>query len=121
MCDAGAVVQVKVLASLEIDRTVPEVTAFKPGAAAGMAVLESFCADRIKYFADQRNDPNLDVASNTSPYTHFGQISSQRAALFVRKHGKSHSAGTLTFSVVSALSPPPQHTHTASTSILHTI
>lgn len=88
---------VKVLASLEIDRTVLEVTAFKPGAAAGMAVLESFCADRIKYFADQRNDPNVDVASNTSPYTHFGQISSQRAALFVRKHGKSHAAGVASF------------------------
>jgi hypothetical protein len=32
-----------------------------------------------------------------SPYTHFGQIAPQRTALYVKRHGKSHSKGVSNF------------------------
>ena len=40
-------------------------------------MLKAFCEDgRLKIFADDRNDPNVDhCASHLSPYTHFGQVS----------------------------------------------
>jgi deoxyribodipyrimidine photo-lyase len=41
-------------------------------------------AHKLKKYADQRNDPNQDVASNLSPYLHFGQISAQAAVLRVK-------------------------------------
>lgn len=83
--------------TLEIDRTVAEVTQLVPGSAAAMDVLDSFCTTRLKHFADKRNDPNETALSGTSPYTHFGQLSAQRAALYVKQHGKSYSSGVSSF------------------------
>ena len=34
---------------------------------------------RLANYGEQRNDPNKQVASNLSPYFHFGQLSAQRA------------------------------------------
>lgn len=73
-------------AALEIDRTVEEVNWLAPGAAAAKAMLKSFVDDRLKDYADKRNDPNLNVASHLSPYFHFGQLSPQRAGQFTRYH-----------------------------------
>ena len=85
------------LASLEIDRSVPEVHWLRPGAAAAMDTLTSFAETRfaslccmcnleiqsqnfrLANYGEQRNDPNKQVASNLSPYFHFGQLSAQRA------------------------------------------
>jgi len=84
-------------AKLEVDRSVPEVEWLVPGATGGMDTLKTFCATRLKLFDSKRNDPNVNACSHMSPYTHFGQVSAQRAALYVKKHGKSHSKGVANF------------------------
>ncbi|XP_068262694.1 deoxyribodipyrimidine photo-lyase-like isoform X2 [Nyctibius grandis] len=72
--------------SLQVDRTVKEVEWATPGTAAGLAVLQSFIAERLKSFGSHRNDPNKAALSNLSPWFHFGQVSTQRAILEVQKH-----------------------------------
>eukprot|EP00040_Diaphanoeca_grandis_P033632 m.206304 g.206304 ORF g.206304 m.206304 type:complete len:550 (-) comp32948_c0_seq3:86-1735(-) len=85
------------LANIEVDRSVGKVQWAKPGYTAGMKVLAEFVNHRLKIFCEKRNDPNQEAISNTSPYTHFGQISAQAAAKYAKKHGKSHSKGVASF------------------------
>lgn len=59
--------------SLQVDRTVKEVEWATPGTAAGLAVLQSFIAERLKFFGSHRNDPNKAALSNLSPWFHFGE------------------------------------------------
>eukprot|EP01036_Dinobryon_divergens_P022679 gene22679-30961_t len=80
------------LASLEIDRSVPEVQWISPGAAAAMATLTTFAEERLANYGEQRNDPNKQVASNLSPYFHFGQLSAQRAVVFLKSLKKNASS-----------------------------
>ncbi|XP_069473625.1 deoxyribodipyrimidine photo-lyase-like isoform X4 [Ambystoma mexicanum] len=74
------------IANLQVDRTVGEVDWAKPGTKAGMGVLKSFIAERLKFFGTDRNNPNKNALSNLSPWFHFGQVSVQRAILEVRKY-----------------------------------
>nr|XP_009680452.1 PREDICTED: deoxyribodipyrimidine photo-lyase-like isoform X2 [Struthio camelus australis] len=76
--------------SLQVDRTVKEVEWATPGTAAGLAVLQSFIAERLESFGSHRNDPNKAALSNLSPWFHFGQVSTQRAILEVRKHHRKY-------------------------------
>uniref|UniRef100_A0A669PVU4 Deoxyribodipyrimidine photo-lyase n=2 Tax=Phasianus colchicus TaxID=9054 RepID=A0A669PVU4_PHACC len=76
--------------SLQVDRTVTEVAWATPGTAAGLAMLQSFIAKRLKSFGSQRNDPNKAALSNLSPWFHFGQVSTQRAILEVQKHRRAY-------------------------------
>eukprot|EP00041_Stephanoeca_diplocostata_P022433 m.535033 g.535033 ORF g.535033 m.535033 type:complete len:496 (-) comp22062_c0_seq2:298-1785(-) len=86
------------LSRLEIDRTVTEVSWLVPGPKGAMDMLESFVAERLKRYDTQRNDPNCNAASHLSPYTHFGQLSAQRAALFVKRTGgKRYGTATGSF------------------------
>ena len=79
-----------VISSLEVDRTVGEVTGIVPGAAAAAATLSSFIAQRLRHFAADRNDPNKNARSGLSPYLHFGQIGAQRCAIAVKLSGGNH-------------------------------
>ncbi|XP_034988454.2 deoxyribodipyrimidine photo-lyase isoform X1 [Zootoca vivipara] len=72
-------------ASLQVDHSVKEVPWAQPGTAAGLAVLEEFIKERLKFFGTDRNNPNRAALSNLSPWFHFGQISVQRAILEVCK------------------------------------
>ncbi|KAM4552364.1 CPD photolyase [Odontesthes bonariensis] len=87
----------KTLASLQVDRTVGEPQWAKPGAEAGMAMLESFIDVRLKLFGTQRNDPNEAALSQLSPWLRFGQISAQRVALQVQRCGKHASQSVPAF------------------------
>lgn len=69
--------------SLEVDRSVKEVSWIEPGMRAAEKVLKNFIQNRLSRFPDLSNDPNENVLSNLSPYLHFGHISSQKAALEV--------------------------------------
>ena len=83
------------LASLQIDRTVPEVTWITPGRTGAWNMITTFCDSKLKDYGDKRNDPNVDVASHMSPYYHFGQVSPHRVALHVkglRRHSPSTEA-----------------------------
>ncbi|KAG7525047.1 deoxyribodipyrimidine photo-lyase-like [Solea senegalensis] len=79
----------KLLASLQVDRTVGEPEWAKPGTKAGMAMLESFIDVRLKLFDNLRNDPNANALSQLSPWIRFGHLSAQRVALQVKHSGKS--------------------------------
>lgn len=56
---------------------------WKGGESEAKKVLDEFLEKRFKNYAEDRNDPNLDVQSDLSPYLHYGHISAQRVALKV--------------------------------------
>lgn len=64
----------KSLAALPIDHDVAP-AAFDGGTSAATESLETFLADRLARYADERNGPERDAASGLSPYLHFGHIS----------------------------------------------
>ena len=70
-----------VLAGLTIDRTVGPVSWLTPGSAAGLHTLQHFLEHKLKGYAEKRNDPNQDLASNLSPYLHFGQVGRLRGTV----------------------------------------
>ena len=67
------------------------------GAAAALAAVDAFCDERLRLFADKRNDPNIAACSDLSPYLHFGQLSAQRMALRVKQHAKARSDSVASF------------------------
>jgi deoxyribodipyrimidine photo-lyase len=73
-----------VIASLQVNRGVPEVDWIIPGESAAIDSLSEFLNKRFKLY-EKRNDPNVNGCSNLSPYLHFGQISAQRCALEAKK------------------------------------
>ena len=58
---------------IEVDRSVKEVEWAKPGTKAGLEMLETFCHERLKYFATDRNNPTKSALSNLSPWFHAGK------------------------------------------------
>ncbi|XP_061746296.1 CPD photolyase [Nerophis ophidion] len=87
----------KVLASLQVDKTVGEPEWAQPGTKSGTAMLESFIDVRLKLFGTQRNDPNIAALSQLSPWIRFGHLSAQRVALQVKKCGKNASESVAPF------------------------
>lgn len=55
------------------------------GYRAAVKQLEIFCNERLKHYADKRNDPLQNFQSDLSPWFHFGQIAPQRCILEVKK------------------------------------
>ncbi|XP_059480869.1 deoxyribodipyrimidine photo-lyase [Neocloeon triangulifer] len=82
---------------LQVDRTVGPVSWAKPGASAGLAMLNEFCSKRLKLFGSKRNDPTVNALSNLSPWFHFGHLSVQRAIRVVQKFKASHSESVAAF------------------------
>lgn len=70
---------------------------FPPGTNAGLENLKQFVGGRIKVYATSRNDPNVVALSNMSPWVNMGQVSMQRAVLYVKEKGKSHSQSVASF------------------------
>lgn len=86
--------------SLDVDRKgwgVEPVDTFLPGTTAGLKNLNDFVDKRIKAYGSQRNDPNVAALSNMSPWVNMGQVSMQRAVLYVKKHAKSYSESVAGF------------------------
>ena len=59
---------------------------FISGTNVGMQQVQRFL-DRLRAYAEKRNDPTCDAQSGLSPWLHFGQISAQRVALEVLRSG----------------------------------
>jgi deoxyribodipyrimidine photo-lyase len=74
-----------VWASLDVDTSVKEVTWCLPGYREGMKTFESFVSERLKLFAEKRNDPNVNASSNLSPYIHYGHISVQHIVKEIKR------------------------------------
>jgi len=62
------------LSDLPIDHQVVS-AAFDGGTEAAANVLNRFICDRLPRYADERNNPEDEVASGFSPYLHFGHLS----------------------------------------------
>ena len=73
----------KLYRSLKVDKSVVEVTDYKPGEKEANKILKEFIENKLKEYSENRNDPNKNVLSNISPYLHFGHISAQRIALIL--------------------------------------
>jgi len=56
-----------------------------PGERAARKALDTFLSQKIQGYGESWNDPNKDSVSDLSPYLHFGQMSSQRILLEIRK------------------------------------
>lgn len=85
---------------LEAERSgwgVEPVKTFQPGTRAGLLNLQVFVEARLKVYGSSRNDPNAEALSNLSPWVNTGQVSMQRAVLYVKKRGKSHSESVASF------------------------
>jgi len=66
----------KVLAKLNLDSSVPAVSAYLAGGTSqAKKQLTHFIRNRLKYYAQNSNQPQTDDISHMSPYLHFGQIS----------------------------------------------
>lgn len=52
-------------------------------------LLEDFINNKLEYYAEYKNNPNMNATSGFSPYLHFGLLSSQRIALEVIKSNTS--------------------------------
>jgi deoxyribodipyrimidine photo-lyase len=77
----------RVLAALDIDRTVAPVRRFIGGASEAHRRLNDFIEHRLAHYADARNEPADWRCSFLSPYLHFGQISPVEIALAIRECG----------------------------------
>lgn len=77
----------RTLTALAPDPSVPPVDQLESGEAAAARALDDFVTARLPRYADKKNDPNAAAVSLLSPYLHFGQPSSLRAALAVSRSG----------------------------------
>ena len=71
--------------SLLEDLSVKPVSWLKAGETEAKKELHNFIVTKLDFYEQDRNDPTKSIASNLSPYLHFGQISSQRIVLEVLK------------------------------------
>lgn len=81
----------RVLAGLDVDRSVKPSERFIGGTSEGERVLAEFIAGRLGRYADQRSDPSLGIESHVSPYLHFGQLSPVWIALQIKQAGPGPS------------------------------
>jgi len=65
----------RALAALPVDASVPPVEGIAGGATAARRRLDEFLDRRLARYAEERNQPELEVASGLSPYLHFGHLS----------------------------------------------
>jgi deoxyribodipyrimidine photo-lyase len=79
------------LGSLELDDSVPSVSAFFPGGTQhAKRKFSAFIKNSLRYYDDHGNQPQTDDVSQMSPYLHFGQISPLYLALRVKKQINRH-------------------------------
>ncbi|MDX2149600.1 MAG: deoxyribodipyrimidine photo-lyase [Bryobacteraceae bacterium] len=69
------------VASCQIDHSVPPSLSFHGGACAAERHLRHFLDNNLKRYAEGRNEPSAHATSDLSPYLHFGHISSLQVAL----------------------------------------
>ena len=78
----------ELVASCDVDHSVPPSPAFRGGTRAGRARLAEFVRGGLRNYADDRNDPNKpDAVSRLSPWLHFGNLSIHEILLAVRDAG----------------------------------
>ena len=84
-----------IMRQLNIHNLIPPSADFEGGESAAATRMETFFADRLAAFDQQRNDPSLDATSKLSPYLHFGMISPVEIALKAREYGSGTGVDVL--------------------------
>ncbi|HYO81233.1 MAG TPA: deoxyribodipyrimidine photo-lyase, partial [Bryobacteraceae bacterium] len=85
------------VASCEIDHSVPPSTCFRGGYPNAQKRLDLFLKKRLHSYPVDRNQPALQATSNLSPYLHFGHISSLEVALAARDCAEEHGISASEF------------------------
>ena len=80
----------ELVASCEIDHSVPPSISFEGGRRAAEKLLEFFLRHNLRRYANGRNEPSEHATSHMSPYLHFGQMSSLEIALSVKEYARQH-------------------------------
>jgi deoxyribodipyrimidine photo-lyase len=76
------------VATCDVDHSVPPSTTFHGGTRAGRARLQEFLTHGLGNYAEDRNDPNRPAAvSQLSPWLHFGNLSIHEVLLAARDAG----------------------------------
>eukprot|EP00276_Gloeochaete_wittrockiana_P005693 CAMPEP_0184658598 /NCGR_PEP_ID=MMETSP0308-20130426/26104_1 /TAXON_ID=38269 /ORGANISM="Gloeochaete witrockiana, Strain SAG 46.84" /LENGTH=538 /DNA_ID=CAMNT_0027097721 /DNA_START=267 /DNA_END=1883 /DNA_ORIENTATION=- len=78
-----------VLASLQVDRSVPRVSTYIGGTSQAKKWLDLFITKKLKLYKDKRNEPADDYVSHMSPYLHYGHISPVYIALEAMNKGEN--------------------------------
>jgi deoxyribodipyrimidine photo-lyase len=73
------------VASCDIDHTVPPSLTFRGGMREAEVRLNAFLDRSLRRYAREKNEPSANATSRLSAYLHFGQISSLDIALAVRQ------------------------------------
>ncbi|GAB7080920.1 deoxyribodipyrimidine photo-lyase [Megalodesulfovibrio paquesii] len=73
-----------VAAGVQVNRNIKPVSWLRSGPATALEMLDVFIANRLRFYAEKRNDPVAGAQSRLSPYLHFGQLSALRVALTVQ-------------------------------------
>jgi deoxyribodipyrimidine photo-lyase len=79
------------VASCEIDHTVPPSLSCRGGRLAAEWALRRFLHENLRRYARDRNEPSAHATSGLSPYLHFGMISSLEVALAAKQHAAENS------------------------------
>jgi deoxyribodipyrimidine photo-lyase len=80
----------RLVASCEIDHSVPPSVCFQGGRSIAEKLLSYFLEHNLKRYAQARNEPSEHATSHMSPYLHFGQISSLEIALASKEYAERH-------------------------------
>jgi deoxyribodipyrimidine photo-lyase len=78
----------KLVASSEIDHSVPPSPKFRGGRKEALKRLQDFLKHNLSRYARQSREPSEKATSQLSPYLHFGYISSLEIALAVRDYAR---------------------------------
>ncbi len=73
------------LAALNVDRSVRPSRLYPGGRRQALRLLDTFLAEKLARYDDDRSDPAEDIQSHMSPFLHFGQISPLEIACRVRQ------------------------------------
>ncbi len=79
-----------IVASCEIDHSVPPSITFRGTRAEAEARLRLFLGKNLRRYAKERNQPAAHATSRLSPYLHFGRLSALEVALAARDFASEH-------------------------------
>jgi deoxyribodipyrimidine photo-lyase len=80
----------ELVASCDIDHSVPPSTTFRGGRLAAEKHLQHFLAHNLRRYARERNEPSAHATSGLSPYLHFGHLSALEVATAAKQHAAEH-------------------------------
>ncbi len=80
----------KLVASSDIDHSIPPSPKFRGGRKEGMKRLRYFLEHNLARYARENREPSSKATSQLSPYLHFGYLSSLEVALAVREYAREH-------------------------------